>query len=141
MLVKPDQLDQEARDNTKRILVLIHQTQRTGEDLLLLSTDVQKVFDRVSWDFLFCTLQSLAIFPAMRCNPDIKGLKVGHTSHKLGAYADDLIFFVSLPETTLPNIMQEFDRYGKISHFKINCSKLNILNISVSPMLSISLGR
>ena len=45
----------------------------------------------------------------------------------MAAYADDLLFFLSKPEESVHELMQEVIRYGKISNFKINLEKLVIL--------------
>uniref|UniRef100_A0A8C5M7Y9 Reverse transcriptase domain-containing protein n=1 Tax=Leptobrachium leishanense TaxID=445787 RepID=A0A8C5M7Y9_9ANUR len=184
-LIHPDQTGfipgREARDNTIRALTLTHRAQRRGEDLLLLSTDAEKAFDRVNWDFFIrntriyrsrptfmclyinptarvcvngmytapfgirngtrqgCPLSpllfTLALEPflaAVRGSPDIQGLRVGPTEHKIAAYADDLLFFISHPETTLPNVLQAFQRYDLLSNLKINYAKSFILNVSLS---------
>uniref|UniRef100_A0A8C5M3V0 Reverse transcriptase domain-containing protein n=1 Tax=Leptobrachium leishanense TaxID=445787 RepID=A0A8C5M3V0_9ANUR len=63
-LVHPDQAGfipgREARDNTVRALNLIHVAAKSRSDpSLLLSTDAEKAFDRVSWPYLFYTLQQM----------------------------------------------------------------------------------
>lgn len=51
----------EARDNTIRALNLIHLCSSTLSSALLLFTDAEKAFDRVSWRFMRCTLQHIGI--------------------------------------------------------------------------------
>lgn len=133
----------EVRDNTTRAHNIIHHCNTTTA--MLLSTDAEKAFDRVSWGFmrgvlrhigigknvmkgmealydyprpvvksngllsanfsLANTLARAALFhhffiltlePLLRyvsSNPDITGVQVGRTSHKIAAFADDLLFF------------------------------------------------
>ncbi|KAM8977522.1 superkiller complex protein 8 [Pelodytes ibericus] len=47
---------------------------------------------------------------AIRQNVNIHGLVMGEYHHKVAAYADDLLFIVTKPDETLPEIMREFRR-------------------------------
>lgn len=76
---------------------------------------------------------------SVRSNQNIKGLKVGNMEHKLSAYADDILFHLSDPLISLPNLMQELKIFGSISNFKINLSKSEILPICLSPQLTTNL--
>lgn len=50
----------------------------------------------------------------VRSNPDISGVPVGATSYKVSAYADDLLFSLSQPLVSLPNLLKEFELYGMV---------------------------
>lgn len=41
------------------------------------------------------------------------------------------MFFLTRPHTSLPNLRQEFSRYGYISNLKINYSKSEAMNITL----------
>ncbi|XP_077321587.1 uncharacterized protein LOC143955409 [Lithobates pipiens] len=56
----------------------------------------------------------------------------GQEEHKLAAYADDVLFYISNPQSSLIKVIEALDEYGKISNFKINQTKSEILNINVS---------
>ncbi|KAM8960733.1 transmembrane protein 132D [Pelodytes ibericus] len=68
---------------------------------------------------------------AVRDNPDIMGLSIGDTQHKILGYVDDLLFPITNPVLSLPNVMKEFQIYGDLSNLKINSSKSEILNINL----------
>ncbi|KAM9319837.1 protein mono-ADP-ribosyltransferase PARP4 [Gastrophryne carolinensis] len=74
-------------------------------------------------------MEHLAV--AMRRNPDIKGVDVGNRTHKLALYADDLLMYVTSPHISLPSIIHEFQRFSRVSNFKVNMAKSEILNISI----------
>lgn len=69
---------------------------------------------------------------AIRTNPDIRGVKVGEREFKVAAYADNLLLYMSNPRITIPVILDELTRYGKLTNFKINVSKSELLNITIS---------
>lgn len=71
----------------------------------------------------------------IRSNPNIKGLTVGTTEHKLSAYADYVLFYVTDPLISLPNIMSELRRFYSLSNFKINYSKSEILPLNIPPTM------
>ena len=47
----------------------------------------------------------------IRNNPDILGVRVGEEEHKLAAFADDILFFISSPRITLPNLMTNLKHF------------------------------
>lgn len=61
---------------------------------------------------------------------DIGGVKIRGEEHKVVAYADDVLFFISNPRTTLPNLIKELKKYGELSNLKINHVKSEILSLS-----------
>lgn len=65
-------------------------------------------------------------------NTTITGFRVQDMELQLAAYADDLLFFLTNPTATLPNLLNKFAHYGYISNMKINYTKSEALNISLS---------
>ena len=72
------------------------------------------------------------LLTSIRKNREINGIKVGEQEHKIAAYADDIMLFIANPRQSLPKVMEEMDEYGKVSNFKINMEKTEILNIDTS---------
>uniref|UniRef100_A0A8C5MFX8 Reverse transcriptase domain-containing protein n=1 Tax=Leptobrachium leishanense TaxID=445787 RepID=A0A8C5MFX8_9ANUR len=83
LLLRKDQVGfipaREARDGTIRTLNMIHTARSSGTPMLLLSTDAEKAFDRVSWPFMFSTLRAMNIpagfirwIAALYCAPNAK---------------------------------------------------------------------
>lgn len=50
----------------------------------------------------------------------------------MSIYADDLLLYITNPLVTLPNLIQEFRRFGEVSNFKVNFNKSEALSISLS---------
>uniref|UniRef100_A0A8C5PTB1 Reverse transcriptase domain-containing protein n=1 Tax=Leptobrachium leishanense TaxID=445787 RepID=A0A8C5PTB1_9ANUR len=79
-------------------------------------------------------LFALALEPlltSIRGNADIPGLPGESHQHKVSAYADDLMFFLSQPEQSLPAVVNELNQYGALAGLAINIEKSEILNISL----------
>lgn len=68
----------------------------------------------------------------IRQNPDIKGIRLGDEEHKIAAFADDILFYITCPRTTLPNLLKSLKTYGDLANFKMNPTKSEILTISVT---------
>lgn len=69
------------------------------------------------------------LLKGIRQNLDIKWIKVGEEDHKIAAYADKILFFITSPRITLPNLMKSLKEYGEISNFKMNSAKSETLTI------------
>lgn len=177
----------EAKDNVTKALLLIHATKDWDIEGLLLSTDAEKAFDRVAWDFMMAVCGHVGLGPHMmswiaalyhnptarlkingslsekvqiqngtrqgcplspllfiltlepfirtiNLNTAIRGFTVRDREFKLAAYADDLLFFLTNPNS-IPNLLREFSLYGFLSNLKINYTKSETLNISLSDTL------
>lgn len=61
------------------------------------------------------------LFP--QCTNNIRGVCLGGTVHKLALYADDVILFLSQPETSVPPLMSVIDSFDNFSGYKINYDK------------------
>ncbi|KAM8945786.1 angiotensin-converting enzyme [Pelodytes ibericus] len=70
----------------------------------------------------------------IRKEDNIRGIKTKGRHHKIAAYADDMLFFITSPETTLPLLKQELDTFEALSNLKINTQKSEILAVSITPL-------
>lgn len=166
------------------MLKLVHIANDNNTLCVFVSTDAEKAFDRVNWNFMFSSLRHIGVGEQMlswigriysnpmaqvkvnglisepfsigngtrqgcqlapllftlslepflckiRLNPNIQGLLVGDSQCKVSAYADHLLFSLTNPTISLPNLMKEFDTYGAISNLKINFSKSEAMGVAV----------
>uniref|UniRef100_A0A8C5QFF1 Reverse transcriptase domain-containing protein n=1 Tax=Leptobrachium leishanense TaxID=445787 RepID=A0A8C5QFF1_9ANUR len=176
-----------ARDATTRALDAISVARISDTPLLLLSTDAEKAFDKVDWQYLFGTLEEMGVgrgflawlqalycnptarirvngalshpvsirrgtrqgcplspllfalsleplLQSIRCNPRVTGVEGRAMTHKVAAYADDLLFFVTEPQTSLLAIDHELAEYGVQAGLMINTRKSEMLEISLTPI-------
>lgn len=80
---------------------------------------------------VICNSYGALITTYIRKDEATAGIKVGITRHRGAAYADDLFFFVTRPEITIPNILQQFESYSNLSNYKINIGKSEVININI----------
>lgn len=80
---------------------------------------------------LFISLEPL--IRSINLNNDIQGFIAGKREYKTAAYPDDLLFFITQPYTSIPNLKKLFEIFGFISNFKINQSKSEVLNLNLPP--------
>uniref|UniRef100_A0A8C5QAX9 Reverse transcriptase domain-containing protein n=1 Tax=Leptobrachium leishanense TaxID=445787 RepID=A0A8C5QAX9_9ANUR len=71
------------------------------------------------------------LLASIRMNPAIPGLQGRRQRHKIAAYADDLMFLLTDPLTSLPEVVRELQRYGEVAGLAINEEKSEILGISI----------
>lgn len=174
----------EARDNTTKVLNLLHVAKTSHTPCVFLSTDAEKAFDRVNWQYMFTVLRYVGLgdtiiqwittiysqptaqvkvngvlsdpFPILngtrqgcplspvlfvlclepflnriRRNPDIQGISVGGDQYKISAYADDMLFSLTNPAISLPNLLREFETYGRLSNLEINFHKSEAIGIGI----------
>lgn len=73
----------------------------------------------------------LSLEPFIRlinANTDIRGFQIRDCTYKVAAYADDLLFFLSQPHVSIPNLLNAFKLFGYISNMKINYTKSEAFN-------------
>lgn len=67
----------------------------------------------------------------------IQGIEIKGTCQKLALFADDVLIFLSSPDTSLPALMSEFAKFGQMSGYKINVQKTQVLTFNYSPSESV----
>lgn len=80
------------------------------------------------------TIEPLAI--ALRSNTDIKGILRGGAEHKVSLYADDMLIYMSDPAESLPKMLELLNSFGRISGYKVNMQKSELMPIDPSCQLS-----
>lgn len=78
-------------------------------------------------------LEPLAV--GLRMHPNIEGIPVGQSESLVSLYADDVLVILNNPETGIPNLLKYVDSFGKISGYKINWSKSELLFIGENRMI------
>ena len=70
-------------------------------------------------------LEPLASY--IRSSPEIHPIPHLDTKHKISAYADDVILFISDPKTSVFPLLQLVKKFGSFSGYKINWEKSEIM--------------
>ena len=64
-----------------------------------------------------------------RCHPDIHGYNTECTVNKICLYVDDILLYVSQPQTTIPPILTVIGLFGTFSGYRVNWSKSRLVSI------------
>lgn len=56
------------------------------------------------------------LLTTIRKNPDISGCIVGKEEHKLAAFADDVLFYITKPRITIPNLLATIKKFSELSN-------------------------
>lgn len=59
----------------------------------------------------------------LRTNSNVKGIDIRNKHYKVAVYADDILLFLSDPLITIPNLLQDFTLFQKLSNLQINFAK------------------
>ncbi|CAH2252889.1 Hypothetical predicted protein [Pelobates cultripes] len=58
---------------------------------------------------------------------------MGQVEHQVAAYADDILFFLEQPRTSIPNLLEAFRKYNLVSNLKLNLSKSEAMPVTRAP--------
>lgn len=70
---------------------------------------------------------------AIRSHPNVKGVEIGKTQHKINLVADDVILTLTDVEQSLMHTTEVLHRFSSVSYYRVNSTKSLILDISISP--------
>ena len=56
---------------------------------------------------------------------------MGEEQHKISAFADGMLFSLTNPVVSLPNLIREFETYGQLSNLRINLNKSEAMGVGV----------
>lgn len=68
----------------------------------------------------------------------IKGIHISGDIHKVALYADDVLLYISEPNTSLPKLFQTLNSFDDYAGYKLNVSKTQILKLNYNPPKTIS---
>lgn len=77
----------------------------------------------------------------IRNSVDVVGFQTSSGVHKVAAYADDLLFFLSTPHRSISNLLNALETYGRLYNFKVNLTKSAALNVSLPTDVVLTLKR
>lgn len=66
----------------------------------------------------------------IRDDSAIKGIVIGGEEHKLTLYADDVLLFLTEPETTIPYLKKRSLKFGYYSGYKVNTDTTEAIAIN-----------
>ena len=70
---------------------------------------------------------------AIRENKLIQGVTVCGVEQKVSLFADDVIAYVERPSDSIPELLGLLESYGRLSGYKINITKTQILTVNYTP--------
>lgn len=82
-----------------------------------------------------CPLLAVAVEPlaiALRGEPGIKGIQRNGLDNKVSLYADDMLLYPSDPLISLPKTLSLLGDFGKISGYKIDLQKSEIMPVNTA---------
>ena len=68
----------------------------------------------------------------------IKGILIGNNTHKISLYADDIVLFLTHPDTSLNALLNLIDNFSSFSGYKINWGKSEILSLAKTGLLNVN---
>lgn len=67
---------------------------------------------------------------AIRSSPELTGIKIGQTEHRLSLFADDIVLFLTNLEKSVHAVGNILETFGHFSGYKVNQKKSTLLFLS-----------
>lgn len=69
----------------------------------------------------------------IRQSAKVHGIKINHKEQKLALFADDILIYLARPRESLPELHKTLLEYEKLSGYKLNSHKSQVLTFKYSP--------
>ncbi len=82
-------------------------------------------------------LFALALEPlaaTIHANKEIHGYDTDYTSNKISLYADDILTFITQPQTSMPVLLETIDLFGSFSRYRVNWGKSELMPVRWSDL-------
>lgn len=66
-------------------------------------------------------------------HPDIRGVTLFGQEHKISLFADDVLIYLSNPESSLINLFTYLNTFASVSGYKLNIAKTQLLSFNYKP--------
>lgn len=66
-------------------------------------------------------------------HPDIKGIEVAGSAHKISLFAEDILLTLTTPRILLPNLLPLLDAFASLSVLNVNPTKCKAMSVNLSP--------
>lgn len=85
---------------------------------------------------LFFSIFIAPLIQWIRINPNIHGIQVNKVQNKIALLADNVLIYLTKPSESLPELHKTLMEFSKISGYKLNSHKSQVLSFNYSPNLS-----
>lgn len=70
---------------------------------------------------------------AIRSHPDIKGIEVVGSVHKISSFEDDILLTLTSPRNSLPNLFTLLKTFASLLGLHVNPTKSKAMSVNLSP--------
>ena len=73
-----------------------------------------------------------ALAVTIRANTEIHGYDAEYTSNKISLYVDDILMYITRPQTSVPAILETSELLSSFSGYRINWGKSELMPVCCS---------